>query len=66
MRLRDRLEKLEMRDAPLVTRYHWIIGEPGESRVEAQARYERDQCPIAATEGIALWNQFTDNGRVPA
>lgn len=65
MRLRDRLEMLEQRDAPSVTRWHWIIGEPGETREDAQVRYERDQRPIGASEGLIFWNQFTDNGKVP-
>ncbi len=61
----QRLVALEQRGSPAVTRYHWIIGEPGETRDNARARYELEQCPISANEGIIFWNQFTDNGRVP-
>lgn len=60
----QRLEVLEQRDAPRITRYHWIIGEPGETCEDARARYEREQSHIGDTECVIFWNQYTNNGRV--
>ena len=62
MLLGDRIAKLEDRLPKKTGRYHWIIGEPGETTEMARARYERDEGALLPDDGILFWRQFTGPG----